>query len=201
MDKNPEQVLDNNLQEILNVFAKNNSNIVLCSQPFMKEQFLNDLIDSVDSSVIFLDFDLLYTGYLVSKMIPKNRRVEIYQPEKENLEKIFSKVAKKISENRFLVILDSLNGFYNLYSKIEAGIFINAVIMLLTSVAKQTNSIIVISTMARKKDKEGWVLSPGGRHIIESKNLGMYQIKNEEKSLFLRSLNFRSQKNFRIDQK
>ena len=134
-------------------------------------------------------------------MISKNDRVEIYQPEKESLEKIFSKIAKKISEKRFLVILDSMNGFYNLFTKIESGIFINAVIMLLTSVAKQTDSIIAMSAMARKKEDEGWVLSPGGRHILQSKNLGMYQMKNDEKSLFLRSLNSGSQKIFRFDQK
>lgn len=201
MDKNPNQILDNEFQGILNEFSKNYTNIILCSQPFMKSQFLNDLIDSADCPVIFLDFDLLYTGYIISKMITENDRVEIYQLEKENLEKIFSRVAKKVSEMRYLVILDSLNGFYNLYSKIESGIFINAVIMLLSSVAKQTDSIIVISTMARKKEDEGWVLSSGGRHIIESKNLGMYQVKNDEKSLFLRSLNFSSQKIFKINQK
>ncbi len=194
MDKNPEQTLDKNLQEIVNEFSKNNPNVILCSQPFMKSQLLNELIDSVDYPVIFLDFDLLYTGYIISKMVSKNDRVEIYQPEKESLEKIFSTIVKKISEKRFLVILDSMNGFYNLFTKIESGIFINAVIMLLTSVAKQTDSIIVISAMARKKEGEGWILSPGGRHIIQSKNLGMYRIKNDEKSLFLRSLNSSSQK-------
>ena len=201
MDKNPEQISDNNLQEIVNGFSKNNLNVILCSQPFMKSQLLNDLIDSVDYPVMFLDFDLLYTGYITSKMISKNDRVEIYQPEKESLEKIFSKIAKKISEKKFLVILDSMNGFYNLFTKIESGIFINAIIMLLTSVAKQTDSIIAISAMARKKEDEGWILSPGGRHILQSKNLGMYQVKNDKKSLFLRSLNSSSQKIFRFVQK
>ncbi len=189
MDKNPEQIVDNNLREIVNEFSKSNPNVILCSQPFMKSQLLNDLIDSVDYPVIFLDFDLLYSGYIISKMISKNERIEIYQPEKESLEKIFSKIVKKVSEKRFLVILDSMNGFYNLFTKIESGIFINAVIMLLTSVAKQTNSIIAISAMARKKEDKGWVLFPGGRHILQSKNLGMYQMKNDEKSLFLQSLN------------
>lgn len=168
----------------------------------MKSQFLNELIDSIDCPVIFLDFDLLYTGYVVSKMISKNDKVDIYQPEKESLEEIFSKVAKRISDNRFLVILDSFNGFYNLFTEIESGIFINAVIMLLASVAKQKNSMIVISAMGRKKEDEGWILSPGGRQIIESKNLGMYQVKNDGKYLIVRSLNISdSQKIFRIAQK
>ena len=48
---------------------------------------------------------------------------------------------------------------------------------------------IVISAMARKKEAEGWVLSPGGRQIIKSKHLGMYYVKNDEELLVLRSLN------------
>ena len=72
LDKNPEQILDNHLREIVNEFSKNNPNVILCSQPFMKSQLFNELIDSVDYPVIFLDFDLLYTGYIISKMAIKS---------------------------------------------------------------------------------------------------------------------------------
>ena len=189
LDKNPDQILVSNLKEIIHEFSSYNPNVILCSEPFLKSQFLNELIDSVDFPVIFLDFDLLYTGYSISAMVPKNKKVEVYHPNRTNLEKIFSEVTKKISDKKYLVILDSFNGIYNLFTEIESGVFINAIVMLLASVANQNNSKIVMSAMARKKEGEDWVLSPGGRHIIKSKNLGMYYVKRDEKMLVLRSLN------------
>ena len=188
LDKNPESVFYN-LQEILKKFSNKNPNIILFSEPFTKSQFLNELIDLIDCPVIFLDFDLLFTGYVVSEMIPKNDKVEIYQLEKVNLKKIISQVVKRISNERCLVIFDSLNGFYNLFSEIESGIFVNSLIMLLTSVAREKKSIIVVSAMARNKEKQDWILSPGGRQIIISKTSGIYYLKNDEKSMTIKSLN------------
>lgn len=184
LDKNPENILTDDLQEILKEFASKNPNIILCSNPFLKSQFLIELINSVDYSVIYLDFDLLYSGYVFSGMISKNEKVDLYQPEKNNIEKIFSDVAKKISEKKYLIVLDSLNGFYNIVTGVGSGIFINAVTMLLTSVARHKNSMIVIPGMARRKENEGWVLLPGGRHIIESKYSGLYFIRDSKKPDF-----------------
>lgn len=200
LDKNPEQVLDNDLHNILNEFSNKNPNIILCAEPSVKSHFLNELINSVDFPIIFLDFDLLYTGYVKAQMISKSNKVTIYQPEKITVKKILSEVAKKISEQKYLVIFDSFNGFYNLFAEIESGIFINAVTMLFSSISRQKGSMIVVSAMARKKENEGWVLLPGGRHIVESQNSGMYYVKNDEKSLIFSSLNSsKSKKIFRIE--
>jgi len=184
LDKNPEKVFIDDYQEILREFSTKNPNIVLSSEPFVKSQFLIDLIDSSIDPVIFLDFDLLYSGYVYSGMLTKNDRVEIYQPDKNNIKKIFSNVANKISNKKHLIILDSFNGFYNIFAEVGSGIFINAVTMLLSFVAKEKDSVVIVSGMARKKDNEEWVLLPGGRHIIESKNSGLYFLKKDEKSDF-----------------
>ena len=199
LDKNPEQILDNNLEKIIEELSRKNPNMVLCSEPFMKSHFFNNLIEMIDLPVIFLDFDLLYSGYVGSKMIPKNNNVEVYQPMREDFMKIFSDVARKISEEKYLVIIDSFNGLNNIFTEIESGIFINAVIMLLSSVSKQKKSIIVVSAMARKKENEGWVLSPGGRHIIESKNAGIYHVKRDENALLFKILNNKQMKIFKIE--
>ncbi len=184
MDKNPEKILTADFQEILTEFSSKNPNIVLSSEPFLKSQFLIDLINSSIEPVIFLDFDLLYSGYVYSGMLTKNNRVEIYQPDKNNIKKIFSDVANKISNKKHLVILDSFNGFYNMFTEVESGIFINAVTMLLSFVAREKDSMIIVSGMARKKNNQDWVLLPGGRQIIESKNSGMYFLKRDERSGF-----------------
>ena len=200
LDKNPEQILDNDLCNILNEFSNKNPNVVLCTEPFTKSCFLNELIKSVNFPIIFLDFDLLYSGYVKAEMISKSDKVTIYQPEKSTLKKILSEVAKKISEQKHLVIFDSFNGFYNLFSEIESGIFINTITMLFSSISKQKNSMIVVSAMARKKEEEGWILLPGGRHVVESQNSGMYYLKRAEKSLIFSSISSaESKKIFRIE--
>lgn len=183
LDKNPEKVLITDFKEILNEFSSKNPNIVLSSEPFLKSQFLLDLINSSINPVIFLDFDLLYSGYVTSGMLTKNNRVKIYQPDKNNIKKIFSDVANKISNKKYLIILDSFNGFYNIFTELESGIFINAVTMLLSFVAKEKDSVIIVTGMARKKDGD-WVLLPGGRHIIESKNSGVYFLRSDERTDF-----------------
>jgi len=55
--------------------------------------------------------------------------------------------------------------------------------------------------MARKNDNDEWILSPGGRHIIDSKKSGTYHLKRIGNSLMLSSLNQigTTEKIFKID--
>ena len=189
LDKNPEQILDEDLIYIRKEFLHKNPNIILCSEPFLKAEFLNELIDSINCPVIFLDFDLLYSGYIVSEMIKKNDKVEIHRPSKVDLKKIISEIAKRISNEKFLVVIDSLNGFYNIFDEKESGRFINASLMLLSSIGIESGSSVIITAMTRKNDNDEWILSPGGRHIIDSKKSGTYHLKKIDDSLLLSSLN------------
>ncbi|MFB5610114.1 MAG: hypothetical protein ACE5Q5_07840, partial [Nitrosarchaeum sp.] len=107
LDKNPEQILDTNLVHIQNEFRKNIPSIVLCSEPFHKTEFLNRLINSVKNEIIFVDMDLLYTGYIESGMIQKKDNVIIFQPDKENWQKQLSKIITQVSRKKFLVVIDS----------------------------------------------------------------------------------------------
>jgi hypothetical protein len=201
LDKNPEQILDDNLVYVRDEFSNKNPNIILCSEPFLKAEFLNKLIDSSNYPVIFLDFDLLYSGYVVSAMIKKNNSVEIYRPSNNDWKKIIYEIAKKISNEKFLVIIDSFNGFYGIFDEKESGRFINASLMLLSCIGKESNSSVIITAMARKNDNDEWILSPGGRHIIDSKKSGTYHLKRIGNSLMLSSLNYRgnTEKIFKIN--
>jgi len=76
-----------------------------------------------------------------------------------------------------LVIIDSFNGVYNLFDDLESALFINSCIMLLSSMANHAKSSIVITGMVRKKENDGWVLSPGGKHIIKSEKTGVFFLK------------------------
>ena len=201
LDKNPEQILDTELIYVRNEFSNKNPNIILCSEPFLKAEFLNELIESNKYPIIFLDFDLLYSGYIVSEMIQKNDRVEIYRPSKADWKKIISEIAKRISNEKFLIVIDSFNGFYNIFDEKESGRFINASLMLLSSIGRECGSSVIITAMVRKNDNGEWILSPGGRHIIDSKKSGIYHLKRIGNSLMLSSLNQMgtTEKIFKID--
>lgn len=201
LDKNPQEILDNDLTYVKKEFSIKNPNVILCSEPFLKAEILNELIDSITYPIIFLDFDLLYSGYVVSELIKKNERVEIYRPSKIDLKKIISEIANKISSEKFLVIIDSLNGFYNIFDEKESGRFINASLMLLSSISRENGSSVIITAITRKNDEGEWILSPGGRHIIDSKKSGMFHLKRIDKSMIIRSLNQigNTEKTFKIE--
>jgi len=189
LDKNPEQIVDNDLTQIQIKFEQNNPNIVLCSKPFHKIEFLDRLINSTEDPIIFIDMDLLYTGYVESKMIQKKENVIIFCPNKTNWKEKISEIISNISKERFVVIIDSFNGLYNLFDELESAIFINSCLMLLSSIGNQTKSSVVITGMARKKENDSWVLSPGGKHIIKSGKTGVYFLKKIGNNLIIDTLN------------
>lgn len=191
LDKNPKWILDIDLVQLKNEFSDKNPNIILCSKPFVKSEFLNRLIDSTTFPVIFLDFDLLYSGYVISGMIKKNENVKIIRSSRTNLEKDLKEIIERISKEKVLVILDSFNGVYNMFDELESARFINATIMLLSSVARHTKSLIVATAMAIKNDSGEWILSPSGRHLIDSKKSGMYGLEISQTSLILNSIDKR----------
>ena len=184
LDKSPEWVLDNSLLHIKNEFEKNIPSIILCSDPFHKAEFLNRLINSIGHQIIFVDMDLLYTGYVESGMIRKKDNVIIFHPDKTNWKKELSNVITKISKERILVVIDSFNGVYNIFDDLESVRFINSCIMFLSSFGRETNSSVIVTGMARKKE-ENWIISPGGKQIIKSTKTGVYFLKKIEKNLII----------------
>ena len=185
MDKSPELILDNNLIFIQNEFGQKNPNIVLCSEPFYKAEFLDRLINSIKIPIIFVDMDLLYTGYVESKMIQKKENVVIFCPNKTNWKEKLSIIISRISKERCWVIIDSFNGIYNSFDNLEYARSINSSIMLLSDIGNQTRSPVVITTMARKKENDEWVLLPGGKHVVKSEKTGVYFLKKSMNDLII----------------
>ena len=188
LDKNPEMVLEDNLEHVQNEFKKNVPSLVLCSDSFHKIEFLNKLITSVENPIIFVDMDLLYSGYIESKIIQKKENLMIFQPNRLNWEQKLSETISKISNQEFLIIIDSFNGIYNLFDDLESARFVNSCIMLLSSLGKQSNSTIVITAMARKKDNNEWILSPGGKHILKLPKSSVYFLKKNKNKLKIRTI-------------
>ena len=188
MDKSPEIISDDNLEYIQNEFKKNIPNLILCSNSFHKIEFLNKIIRPAKNPIIFVDMDLLYSGYIESKMIQEKENLMIFQPSNLNWKEKLSEIITKISKKEFLIIIDSFNGIYNLFDDLESARFVNSCIMLLSSLGKQTNSTIVITAMARKKENSEWILSPGGKHIMKSTKMEIYFLRKIHNDLLIRSI-------------
>jgi len=188
LDKNPELFIDDDLSKIQIEFEQKNPNIILCSKPFHKIEFINRLINSVEDPIIIVDMDLLYTGYVESGMIQKKENLVIFHPEKKDWKEKLSEIISKVSKERFLVIIDSFNGVYNLFDELEAARLINSCIMLLSSIGNQTKSSVIVTGMARKKENGEWVLSPGGKHIIKSEKTGIFYLKKSLNDLVMSTL-------------
>ena len=189
LNKSPDIILDDNLRYIQNEFKKNIPSLILCSNSFHKIKFLNKIIISTKNPIIFVDMDLLYSGYIESKMIQEKENLMVFQPNKLNWKKKLSEIITKISKKEFLVIIDSFNGIYNIFDNLESARFVNSCIMLLSSLGKQANSTIVITAMARKKENSEWILSPGGKKIMKSVKMGIYFIKKNQSNLIINSIN------------
>ena len=188
MDKNPHQILNNDLEKIKIEFSKNNFNIILCQRPFLKTEFLNKLVNVTDFPVIFLDIDLLYSGYVKSRLIKKNDKVTLFRPNKENFNKILEQVIQIISQEKCLVIVDTLNGVYNLFEELESARFVNSTLMLLSSISRKTQSQIIVCCMTVKNEEGDWILSPGGKHVINSKNVGRFLLTTNDPKIILKPI-------------
>lgn len=143
-------------------------NSILFENALIKIKFLTRLVSELKFSVIYLDFDLLFSGYIVSKTIKSPcDNIIIVRPTFENFKKVINDVAHQIGDKKTIVMIDSLNVLSNFFSGKDSGRILNAYLMLLASISKQSDSRIIFSSVAKKKDGM-WVLSPTNRHIINS---------------------------------
>ena len=186
LDKNPEINLNDNLEYFRNEFKKNVPSLVLCSNSFHKIEFLNKIIISDKNPIIFVDMDLLYSGYIESKMIEQKENLMIFRPNKLDWKERLSDIICKISEKEFLIIIDSFNGIYNLFDDLESARFVNSCLMLLSALGKQSDCSIVVTGMAKKNDSFEWILSPGGKHIMKLSETNVYYLKKIENNLTIR---------------
>jgi len=163
--------------DVKTILEQNVLNSVMCSDPYVKTAFFIKLVDLMDLPIVYLDFDLLYSGYLTAKIVPECDKLQVFQPTRDNWNDLFRDVIASISKQKSLLIFDSLNGFFSLfYNKKDVGMFVNSYIMLLSATAKLTDSSVVVASMAKKEDQV-WVLETIGRQIIDAKNMTKMQLE------------------------
>jgi hypothetical protein len=127
-----------------------------------------------ENPIIYVDFDLLLSGYFECEYITKPSNIEIIKPNSKNLKDILPNILTKVSYQETILILDSLNGLYSFLDDDNPDRFTNSLIMLLSSNLKFSKSILFVTCLAQKKE-DTWVL-PNGRHILESENINRFDI-------------------------
>lgn len=175
-----------NLQNIL---GQNKINSILYSDPFLKAGFIAKLVEDLKLDVLYLDLDLLYSGYIVSGMIKTPQNLTLFQPTFEVLNNTLAKILVDLSTKKSVVIIDSLNGLFNMLNKKkDIGKLVTSYVMLLASIAYSTGSYVVITSMVRFKKEEGWVLSPTGKRLIEAKNAEQILLEKNDQGIVLNFL-------------
>ncbi len=159
------------IQNLQNILSENKINSILFSDPFIKAGFFAKLVQDIKIDVLYLDLDLLYSGYIVSRRLEIPENLFLFQPSLETLNEVLTKILQHLSTKKSVIIIDSLNGFFNiLHKKKGVGKLVTSLIMLLANMTRHTNSVIALTSMVRFKKEEGWVLLPTGKRLVEVKN-------------------------------
>ena len=133
---------------------------------------------------------MLYSGYVKSGVIPTHKNITLLSPNSDNLHENLKSVIAKISKIKSLVVIDSLNGFFNiLENKKDLGRLINSFIMLLTSSAKNGKSIMLVGSMSKLNDENDWVFYNTGKHVIDNDHMTKIQLTKSSDTIVGEILN------------
>lgn len=171
------------------ILSQKQINSILYSDPFLKAGFISKLVKETKINILYLDLDLLYSGYVASGTLPSQENLTLFQPTTDTIGKMLTEILAKSSVSQSLIIVDSLNGLFNMLNrKKDVGKTVTSAIMLIASMAKITNSYVVIASMVRHKKEEGWILSPTGKRLIETENSKKILLEYEKEGIYLNFL-------------
>ena len=169
--------MDNIISNLLNV---DGLNTLLFYNPYAKLCFTSTITSHFNKTT-YLDFDTTYTAYVRSNLI-KNytfNNISLFTPSEGELELSINKMLYSIS-NSSLLIIDSLNSFYNLYYKqidIESlkGISniqhtLSNFVMILLKLCQSLSIPILVTSMIRYRKKKEWIKTFTNRRLLQNKS-------------------------------
>lgn len=172
------------IEKIQNIIDSKNLNSISFDDAITKTYFFHKLTLIAKTPIIYLDFDLLYSGYVASMILNKSDNVSVYQLTQESIKDTFVNLMDRISLEQHTVIIDSLNGFFAILDdQKESGRIVNSLVMLLVNAAQNTNSPIILGSISKFKKDEGWILSAIGRHVIEIDDMNTISIRKQNSQL------------------
>ena len=182
--------MDSKKPAIRNMLEQNTANMIFYEDPFAKISFFSSEISNWNVPIFYFDFDLQYTGFVKSETTPKTKNLTLLSPENGSLHENLKSVIGQISKKRSLIIIDSLNGFFNLLEgNKDLGRLINSFLMLLVSSARHTKSTIIVGILSKLNEENKWVLYNTGRHVIDNKRFTKIQLTRKENNILARLLN------------
>jgi len=183
--------MDPNNSSIQNTLEQNTTNMIFYEDSFAKTSFFTKEISNWKTPIFYFDFDLQYTGFVNAGIIPSLKNLTMLYPENGSLHEALKSVIEKISKTKSLVIIDSLNGFFNLLEgKKDIGRLINSFLMLLVSSAKHTKSTVMIGILSRLNDENKHILYNTGRRVIENAQFAKIQLTGSGNNTLVEALNF-----------
>ena len=177
------------MEAIRNVLEQNTTNMIFYQDSFTKTSFFTKEIANWKIPIFYLDFDLQYTGFVKSGMIQEMKNLTLLCPENDSLREDLKSVIAKITRERSLIIIDSLNGFFNaLEDNKNLGRLVNSFLMLLVSAASHTKSTIMVGILS-KLNEDRWVLYNTGRNVIDNEHFTKIQLTKKENNTLATLLN------------
>jgi len=165
-----------------NTLEQNAPNMVLYEDSFVKTAFFTKEISNWEPPIFYFDFDLQYTGFVRAGRTPAPKNLTLFCCQgNDSVRKDLKSVIEKVSSTKSLVIIDSLNGFFNLLEgRKDSGRLVNSFLMLLVSSAKHTKSTVMVGALSKLNDENKFILYNTGRHVIENKHFTKVQLTSSE---------------------
>ena len=175
---------------IQNMLEQNTANMIFYNDSFVKTAFFTKEIPNWEIPVFYFDFDLQYTGFVRSEITPQTKNLTLLSPKNGSLRDDLKSVIEQISKKRSLIIIDSLNGFFNtLEGDKDVGRLVNSFLMLLVTSARHTKSTVIVGILARLNEENNWVLYNTGRSVIDNDHFTKIQLARKENNILTKLLN------------
>ena len=182
--------MDQKKATIRNLLEQNTTNMIFYEDSFTKTSFFTREVSNCKVPIFYIDFDLQYTGFVKSGITQEMENLNLLHPENGSLREDLKSIIAKISREKSLIVIDSLNGFFNiLEGDKELGRLINSFLMLLISAANHTESTILVGALSRLNEEGRWVLYNTGRSVIDNEHFTKIQLTRKENNTFAMLLN------------
>jgi hypothetical protein len=180
---------------ISNLLTIGGLNTLLFYNPYAKLCFTST-ITSYFRKTTYLDLDTTYTAYIRSNLIKNYSLNDIYlfTPSEGELESSINKILSDIS-NSSLLIIDSLNSFYNLYYKkidMESlkGISniqhtLSNFLMILLKLCQSLRIPILVTSMIRYRKKKEWIKTFTNKRLLQNKSTVILFVEMQNENMFL----------------
>ena len=182
--------MDQKKTTVRNALEQNTTNMIFYEDSFTKISFFTREISNCKVPIFYIDFDLQYTGFVKSGITEEMENLNLLHPENGSLREDLKSIIAKISREKSLIVIDSLNGFFNiLEGDKDLGRLINSFLMLLVSVANHTKSTIIVGALSKLNEEGKWVLYNTGRSVIDNEHFTKIQLTRKENNVFAMLLN------------